>query len=296
MTRHLPLTHLRVFESASRTGSFRSAATELNLSPSAVSHAIRKLECIVGTTLFERSGRTARLTQDGEALMNHIGRAFEDMRRGLEVISKKGPGSLRLHCAPSFATQWLSPRLSQFLALYPDIEMRLSAGTDYTRFLSDDFDADIIYGQPREGLVVLPLGEEVLTPLCSPAIAAEINTPRDLYQHVLIESEVVPVRWATWFAANGLVAPPPHGMRFDRSFLAIAAAADGLGVALESTLLAEKELSAGRIVAPLAGRAQDVRYQGHFMVCPKPADKRRPVQHFARWLAKELGVDPGPFA
>ena len=80
------------------------------------------------------------------------------------------------------------------------------------------------------------------------------------------------------------------GMRFDRSFLAIAASADGLGVALESTRLAERELAAGRLVAPLATRARNIRYVGHYLVYPKAGTKRRTVRIFAEWLCAELGV------
>ena len=87
----------------------------------------------------------------------------------------------------------------------------------------------------------------------------------------------------------------PRGSRFDRSFLAIAAAADGLGVALESTLLAEREIGRGRLVAPLAGRAQDIRYVGHHLVYPRPFERRTPLRLFAQWLARELDIELTPF-
>ena len=79
---------------------------------------------------------------------------------------------------------------------------------------------------------------------------------------------------------------------FDRSFLAIATACAGLGVALESTLLAERELETGRIVAPLAGRAKDVEYIGHYLVFPRAAGQRRAVHMFTEWLLNELGLAP----
>ncbi|MDR3439765.1 LysR substrate-binding domain-containing protein [Telmatospirillum sp.] len=289
----LPLVALRAFESAGRTGSFRAAAAELNLTPSAISHAIHKLEDTLGTTLFKRNGRAILLTPDGETLKRHIGSAFEELRRGMEVVSARGSTLLRLHSAPSFAAQWLTARLIRFHAQCPDIEVRLAAGTDYTRFLTDEFDADIIYGAPRqEGLVVLPLGEETVTPLCTPELAKTIETPADLLQHVLIESDNKQVRWSAWFSANGLVAPLPHGMRFDRSFLAIAAAVDGLGVTLESTMLAEREIASGRLVRPLDGIATDIRYVGHYLVFPRSGGgHRRALRSFISWLQQELGVD-----
>lgn len=156
MLQNVPLSFLRIFEAAGRTGSFRAAATELNLTPSAVSHAIRKLEQVLGVTLFERDTRNVRLSYEGEALMRHVARAFEELRRGMEVISTRGPKLLRLHCAPSFAAQWLTPRLPVFLKLHPGIGVRLAAGTDYTRFTADEFDADIVYGPPRgDGVIVV---------------------------------------------------------------------------------------------------------------------------------------------
>jgi LysR family glycine cleavage system transcriptional activator len=286
------LSLLRAFEAAARTGSFYEAATELHLSPSAVSHAIRKLEQNLGTALFERDGRRARLSPAGTALMRHVGHAFDDLRRGMELVSTRGPKVLRVHSAPSFAAQWLTPRLPAFLATNPDIEIRLSAGTDYTRFVTDEFDVDIVYGTPsQDGVIILPLGEETVTPLCIPKLASLIRKPDDLLRHALIDSDNKKVRWPDWFAANGLTASPAHGMRFDRSFLAISAAVSGIGIALESTRLAEREIANGSLVAILAGKAKDVRYVGHFLVFPRLALRRQTLRVFMEWIKKELNID-----
>jgi LysR family transcriptional regulator, glycine cleavage system transcriptional activator len=286
---NIPISAIRAFEAAARTGSFRDAANELHLTPSAVSHAIRKLESMMSTTLFERSARSVRLTPAGENLMRHAGTAFDNLRRGIEEVAGRGPQLLRVHCAPSFAAQWLAPRLGQFIAAEPKLEVRLAAGTEYARFSNDDFDLDIVYGPPRaEGVEIIPLGEETVTPLCTPDIARKIRKPKDLFGQVLIRSEVKRVQWHQWFAANGLEPPAIHGMRFDRSFLAIAMAASGLGVTLESTRLAEREIAAGKLVAPLAGRSNDVRYIGHHLVFPRAGRQRRAVRAFADWLTSEL--------
>lgn len=285
----IPISAIRAFEAAARTGSFRDAASELHLTPSAVSHAIRKLESTMSTTLFERSARSIRLTPAGQNLMRHAGAAFDNLRRGIEEVAGRGPQLLRVHCAPSFAAQWLAPRLAQFLAAEPKLEVRLAASTEYARFSNDDFDLDIVYGEPRsEALEIIPLGEETVTPLCTPTIAKRIRKPKDLAGQVLIRSEVKRVQWHQWFAANGLESPAIHGMRFDRSFLAIAMASSGLGVTLESTRLAEREIASGILVAPLAGRAVDVRYVGHHLVFPRANRQRRAVRAFADWVMSEL--------
>jgi LysR family glycine cleavage system transcriptional activator len=289
------LSTVKAFESAARHGSFRAAASELNLSPSAISHAILKLEQALGVNLFERDGRLVRLSPDGETLMLHVGLAFDELRRGMELVSNRGPDLLRLHSAPSFAAQWLSPRLSRFLSSHPGVEVRLAASTDYARFVNDEFDADIVYGPSKaEGVVSVPLGIETVMPLCSPDFAQRITRIEDLAAGVLIQSDLKRVRWSDWFKANGKEPLIPHGARFDRSFLAIAAACDGLGVALESNRLAEKELKSGRIVAPLAGRAKDVDYIGHYLAYPRAWRQRRAVRVFTEWLLDELGLPRHP--
>jgi LysR family glycine cleavage system transcriptional activator len=286
---NVPISAIRAFEAAARTGSFRDAANELHLTPSAVSHAIRKLESTMSTMLFERSARSVRLTPAGENLMRHAGAAFDNLRRGMEEVAGRGPQLLRVHSAPSFAAQWLAPRLAQFLAVEPKLEVRLAAGTEYARFTNDDFDVDIVYGQPRgEGIEVIPLGEETVTPLCTPDIAKKIRKPKDLFSQVLIRSDVKQVQWHQWFAANGLEPPAIHGMRFDRSFLAIAMASSGLGVTLESTRLAGREIASGKLVAALEGRSVDVRYVGHFLAFPRASRQRRAVTAFVEWITSEL--------
>ena len=291
---NVPISAIRAFEAAARTGSFRDAANELHLTPSAISHAIRKLESTMSTTLFERGTRSVRLTPAGENLMRHAGAAFDNLRRGIEEVAGRGPQLLRVHSAPSFAAQWLAPRLGRFIAAEPKLEVRLAASAEYARFSNDDFDLDIVYGQPRgEGVEIVPLGQETITPLCTPEIAKRIRKPKDLFNQVLIRSEIKQVQWHQWFAANGLEPPAIHGMRFDRSFLAIAMASSGLGVTLESTLLAEGEIKTGRLIAPLAGRSIDIRYVGHHLVFPRASRQRHPVRAFAEWIAAELSLADG---
>ncbi|MDE8343162.1 MAG: LysR substrate-binding domain-containing protein [Acidocella sp.] len=290
MLQKIPLSVLRSFEAAGRSGSFRLAADELGLTPGAVSHAIAKLEDALGVSLFTRTTRAVALTPEGETLMLHVERGFNELRQGLERVSARGQKLLRLHAAPSFAAQFLAPRLPRFLALHPDIEIRLAAGTDYARFKADEFDADIVYGKlpVAAGLLAVHLTQETVTPLCTPAMAAAIDKPSDLLTQKLIHSDNKQIRWLDWFSANEIKAPTPHGLRFDRSFLAISAAADGQGVALESTLLAQRELKQGRLVAPLAGKAKDITYTGHHFVYPRARQGSLLIETFLAWLIQEL--------
>ncbi len=292
MLNKIPLSVLRSFEAAGRSLSFKGAAEELGLTPGAVSHSIAKLEDALGVSLFARTTRAIALTAEGEALLVHVTRGFEELRLGLERVSTRSHRLLRLHAAPSFAAQFLAPRLPDFLAANPGTEIRLASGTDYARFKTDEFDADIIYGKlpAAAGLIAIPLVEELVTPLCTMALAAAIRVPADLLGQNLIQSDNKQIRWHDWFAANGIKAPPPRGLRFDRSFLAIGAAADGQGVALESTLLADREITQGRLVAPLAGMARDVRYIGHHFVYPRARQGNVLIERFLAWLQDSLAA------
>lgn len=293
----LPLSLLRSFEASGRLESFRKAADELGLTASAVSHAIRKLEDQLGARLFHRQGRSIELTVEGQTLMRHVEEAFDILRRGTASVSTRAPHLLRMHVAPSFATQWLAPRIQHFLSANPGIEVRIAANMDYAQFSDDTFDMDIVYAasstaRVAPGLVRISLGEETVMPLCAPEIAARIQSPTDLLRETLIHSDNKMLRWPDWFAANRLSAPEPHGLRFDRSFLALSIAADGLGVALESTRLAERELNNGRLVAPLHGRSVDLHYMAHFLVYPQSNQTNALVSRFSAWLFQELAATP----
>ncbi|MEA3537031.1 LysR substrate-binding domain-containing protein [Rhizobium sp. CC-YZS058] len=280
------LSAMRIFESAARLGSFRSAAEELHLSPSAVSHAVAKLESDLGVALFERTTRHVRLTLAGQTLLAHTASAFEELRRGIERISSNAASLLRLHCAPSYAAKVLSPRLPQFLRENPGVEVRVAASTSYARFVDGLFDADIVYGEPvdRGDLIVVPLGEEIVSPLCAPDVALRLNSPIDLLSQPLIRSDLKRIQWIDWFEANGLGPAPGPSMSFDRSFLAIDAAANGLGVALESNVLAHRELANGQLVRPFGPTFRHNRYIGHYLAYPKSGSQRRLARKFADWL------------
>lgn len=287
----ISLQPLSVFEAAARHGSFRLAADELALSPSAVSHAISRLEASLGTRLFDRTQRRVRLSADGETLQRHIAAGFAEIRRGIEEVSSRRARLLRLHSAPSVAAQWLAPRLPAFLAGHPGMDIRITASTDYSRFAADEVDADIVNGPPAPGPVeVVPLGEEEVTILCTPELAKGIASAADVLALPLINGDRNRVTWAMWCARNDLPPPTGYAMRFDRSFLVIASAANGLGVALESTRLAQRELEEGRLVAPLRDGNGTISETLHYLVYPTIHAGRPIVRAFQDWLLRELGI------
>src|SRR3984893_2943027 len=106
MLSKVPVAQLRLFEASARPNSLQAAAAELQLTPSALSHAIRKMAHALGVVLFERSVRNLNLSAEGEALMRHVAPAFAELRRGIELVSPRGAQLPRLHSAPSVATRW----------------------------------------------------------------------------------------------------------------------------------------------------------------------------------------------
>lgn len=254
----LPLRPLVAFEAAARLGSFRAAAEELGLTPSAVSHQIRALEAGLGISLFERVGRGVVLSAEGRDFHVGIREGFEQLRRATERARRRGPAAevVRVRTPPSLAGRWLLPRLPALLAEHPGIDIRVNAEKDQ-RVGGPGADLVIVYGDARtwDGLAQ-PLLEEALQPMCAPALAASIAAPADLLARPLIGTRGNAVSWAEWFRGLGIEfrrAGP--ALELDPSDVAIDAAAKGLGVVLESDVLTEEERRDGRLVTPLPDHA-----------------------------------------
>ncbi len=292
-----PLTTLLAFEAVARRRSFALAAAELNLTASAVSHQIARLETFVGTRLFERNTAGVRLSSAGTHYLQRVGSALaaigaatHDVRQGLRA-------SLYVHASPSLASLWLMPRLPAFAKAHPNVSLFLSASPTHSDFAIGQVDLEIRYGVPQwPGLVVRPLFEERVLPLASRAVARRLalREPRQLLGAPLIQSTVSIVQWSDWFAAQGVAESPARfALRFDRAQLVLDAAVQGLGVALESSTMAAAHLRARRLV-PLFSAARAVAVQGHHVVYPARHAKRPEVEAFAQWLHDEAAAMPDP--
>ncbi len=143
-------------------------------------------------------------------------------------------------------------------------------------------------------MIAIPLGEEEITPLCAPAIANQIGTIEDITRFPLIQSEQKQVRWDDWLKVNGVNRPLNRHLRFDRSFMALAAARNELGIAFESVRLAEESLANGQLVAPFAQGEGKLYDSGHRLVLPRNRPTRKPVRLFVTWLLEGLGLSVPP--
>lgn len=288
-----PLKSIQAFEAAARLGSFIRAAEEMHLTPSAVSHRIRELERELGVQLFHRVHRSVVVTDAGRRYAEEISEAFGKMEAASIAASRVGKSDLlTVHVVPSFAALWLMPRMARFSALHPDIDLRLNASTDLVDLADGVVDFDIRYGHvlAQAGVVVEELPEEAIVALCAPALAAGragIRRPRDLSHHMLIHGETNLYRWLDWQRDHPEVELNlQRGPRFDRTFMSINAAIDGLGVCLESLMLARRELDSGRLVLPFGDEGPRIRC--HSLVYLASRARLPKMKLFREWLLEAL--------
>ncbi|MET0220881.1 MAG: transcriptional regulator GcvA [Tardiphaga sp.] len=290
MTGRLPsLNGLRAFEAAARHLSFTQAAVELNVTQTAISHQIRRLEDELGTRLFVRQNRALALTPQGRDYLPGIRAAFNDLRSATDRLKRKDDAHvLTISTLASLAAKWLLPRLSAFQQAHPDIDVRITTSTELVDFKRGDVDAAIRYGRGRwPGLRADWLTADHLFPVCSPALLEgrrALHRPEDLAGHTLLHSTGYDDDWRLWLTAAGLpgdVLKQP-GLTFDLIFMTLQAAIDGLGVAIGRSTFVEGDLASGRLVTPF-----DIRLPadaGFYLVAPQASSDVRKLRVFRDWM------------
>ena len=286
----IPFRSIIVFHAVARAGSISRAAEELRVTPSAVSQQIQALELHLGASLTLRVGRNIVLTEAGERYFQMIGREIEHIADVTQhVRGVRSAMTLTVRAAPSVASKWLLPRLPTFVDANPDIELRLDGTNETTDFGTENVDIQIRHGDGVwPGLFVESLGRERFFPLCAPSLHAPASLPADaLPDHRLIHSVKSQMQWPQWFSEAG-VEPRQRWRRvlFDRSHTAIDAAVDGLGIALESELLAWRELRDGTLICPVIDPPQ-VALATQWIVCPHSHLRHRKTRTFLDWLRGE---------
>lgn len=288
-----PLKALLAFGTAARNGSFAQAGEELGVTPSAISHQIQQLEEFLGVRLFQRHAGRAVLTNAGRIYAKEVESAFGAISRATDIVAPQfQQGHLVVASSPSFAAKWLQPRFPGFLQAYPDTRIRLSTLSERDDLESAQFDVAIVYGvRPDTKKHVEPLLTEQMRPLCSPSLAsaAGLHVPADLARVTLIHSANA-LTWTDYLhqiGQGGL--RPDKEIWLDRSAMALDAAANGLGVVLESDLLASEELRAGTLVAPFGNTDFLVETTTYYLVRSKSRRNSAQITRFESWLHSELG-------
>jgi LysR family glycine cleavage system transcriptional activator len=263
------------------------------VTPSAVTQQIQLLEVQLGTSLMVKVGRRVALTEAGERYFTSIRDQVERITEATDQIRGfRSLMALNVRATPTLSNKWLLPRLGSLIDLHPDLEVRLDGTNEPTDFDRESVDVEIRHGDGRwPGLFVEGLAEEEFWPVCAPTYASAGSlTPADLPSRRLIHSVKSQAQWPRWFALAG-IEPSTRWRKvlFDRSHMAIDAAAGGLGIALESTLMTERELAQGVLVRPVRD-APEIRIVTQWIVCPRDHLRRRKVQLFLDWLRQERDV------
>ncbi|GAA4323270.1 LysR substrate-binding domain-containing protein [Pigmentiphaga soli] len=298
MRHPLPSTKaLTAFEAAARHGNFTRAAAELALTESAVSRQVALLESMLGLPLFTRVKQRVVLTPAGRAYAASAKAILDRIEREtLGVMAHRGEqAALELAVLPTFASEWLIPRMSDFRLRHPHVEVSMGASAKMFLFEETAFDAAIHFGQSAwPGAAADRLFGERLLPVCRPGLADADGDPARLLRLPLLHSSTRPDDWARWFEQAGVAdaaARAMQGARFELHSMAISAAAAGHGVALMPDFLVRSAIDAGRL-AP-AARAAIASEGAYYLVYPENRPQGAALQAFRGWLLAEAAAFRG---
>ncbi|MEH6563885.1 MAG: LysR family transcriptional regulator [Halopseudomonas sp.] len=291
MRRKIPPTQALIcFESSARHESFTKAAEELSLTQSAVCRQIANLEEFLDIQLFRRTRRGVKLTDAGQTYSRRIASRLDAVERDtLSVMGNQGTATLELALVPTFGTQWLLPRLGEFLRQHPQITVNLTNRTRPFLFADTEFDAAIYFGDGDwSGTQTDFLMKESPIPVCSPAlIAPQLQlSPEQIANLPLLQQTTRPYAWRQWFAAVDMrVEHDLNGTRLELFSMLAQAAMHGLGVALIPPFLIRQELADGRLISPCA-RSFDSN-NSYFLVIPERKAESAALLAFRDWLVTE---------
>lgn len=291
-----PLKAVRYFDCAARHLSFTKAADELAVTHSAISHQIKALEEWLGILLFERGARSLTLTEAGRRYLPPVRAAFQQLAEAsADLRLLPGGGPLTVSALPSLTSKWLVPRLHDFQARHPEIEVRISATDRLDPVGEGDVDVGIRYGRGQwPGIESELLLQDEVFPVCSPKLLEgpkPLKTPADLVHFNLI-SDTDWRRaqfdfWPRWLTAAG--APTLElktRLTFNYTNLLIQAAIDGLGVGLGNMMLAGDDLRKGHLVRPF--RESVVLDTGYYVIYGKGGLKQAKVKAFRDWVFAQM--------
>ncbi|MDV7339681.1 transcriptional regulator GcvA [Terasakiella sp. A23] len=298
MARKLPpLNALRAFEAAARHLSFTRAADELFVTQAAVSHQVKSLEEHLGIKLFKRLNRALMLTDEGQKYFPDVRDALDQLARATQALHKSDTsGVLTVSVMPSFASLWLVPRLQNFSAAYPDIDIRISADDKVIDFNQDDVDCTIRYGMGGwPDIYKEKFLEEDVFPVCSPYYLEKhpsLASTDGLKGHVLLHDYAIiseaerHLAWKYWLEEAGVKGVDhTRGPKFSHTHMVMQSCIAGEGVALGRSALIQNELNAGRLVR-LFDHA--IKSQvAYYFVCPEDAIERFKIKAFRDWLLSE---------
>jgi LysR family glycine cleavage system transcriptional activator len=282
---------LRAFQLAARSGSFKTAASQLFLTPSAVSHQIRALEEELGVPLFHRGARTLTLTDAGSTYLEEIEFLFERLDAATrELRARAGRSTLRLRVASFFANEFLLPRLAGLHAAQPEIDLEIDTDGTGTDIHPSDADVSIVLGSGAwNELEAHRLFPQAYAPACSPALYARtpITSIEQLNGQTLLVFEARKDGWERWAESAGLQMPRPRKrIAFNNMSALVRATERAAGIGLVPA-----PLSAERFRAKTLVRLFDHEWEtedSYYLVHRAEVAGRPEVIAFRKWLLDEL--------
>ncbi|OKO75393.1 hypothetical protein AC629_34145 [Bradyrhizobium sp. NAS80.1] len=285
-----PLNSLRLFESSARLLSFKNAAEELLLTPSAVSHGIQSLEEWLGAPLFLRTTKGLVLSEAGKTYIPFVRQALDLLASGsAKIVNKHSLGQLSISAAPTFGARWLLPRLHKFRELHPNIHIVIDTSHERAELSDTGVDLAIRMGRGNwQGVIADKLVAEEMVPVCAPSIYDRVRDLADIEQAPLIHVTSASEDWAVWATETGRAAPDPaKGFRFDTIHMAFQAACQGLGVAIGRKPLVNAELSSGSLVEVWETVFSNTSY---WLVGAESRADDPQIVAFRSWILEEVTV------
>lgn len=290
MARLPSLNALHAFECVARLGSVRDAAEYLHVTPSAISHQLRRLEEDLGVHLMDRSSKTLALTSEGQRYARELHEAFDVLGKATtRVRQRQHQHAVSITTLPVLAIKWLVRRLADFHEQHPQIEVRLSTAYKTQDLAQGGHDLGIRWGAGRwPGVSSIKLMNDWVQPVCSPETLAQHgpwSSPPDTGSHKLIHMGSTRSDWATWWSLQGRPWPDNKaGLQFTEPTSAIQAAIDGLGVVLGPRVLVDDDIRSGRLVPAHPQRIQ--LHDAYYLVHPAGHGLSRASQLFMDWLIR----------
>lgn len=286
-----PLNAMRAFEAAARQGNFAAAAADLHVTHWAVGKQIKLLEDWLGVPLFERRARGVALTDEGAELLGDASEALARLEAAAAKLRRPEPsrrisGMVRVNVPTSFALRWLIPRLAEFQRSFPNIDVRISVTSRRLRYIGSAADLGVrLNWQPAHGFRSQVLMKDWQLPACSPELLRNrpVTSVEDLRRHALLHSATTRSSWPQWLAAAGHpdLLPLRH-VEMEHVHLQLQAAVDGLGIAMASKPLIERDIAAGRLVCPIAKPESD---GGDYVLVSEEHPENAAAQAFREWIA-----------
>lgn len=287
---------LRAFEAVVRLESFKEAAAELNVSPSAISHQIKRLEVEVNCKLMRRDRGGIELTPQGESYASTARRALERIAEATEELRSDAGARLTLQCYSTFTIRWLLARLPDYTAKTGEPPVRLVTAQRDVDLASEPIDACVFIGHPTDSTISYTyLFSSRVFPVASPDYLAshpKITELADVAQHPVLQVYPSADDWAVWLADAGVAGIRLTGeARFDSYDHALVACARGFGVGLAIEPFAGEELRSGQLVEIFPGhRATLPRHW--YLASLASRSRLHKMQVFEAWLLDQVASDP----